>query len=253
MSVDSPVSGEGPESIGACKNAEEFAKRRLNQSEEAMRPSQLAEEYECTPSHMRGALRNLRKEGQVERVEHGEYVAAGGDSSTENVSEDGDDVGGDESLRDDGNAAAAGTSEDAGAEGTWGAADPSEDGVRHSHDIATTDGLQDDEEALEERFDELSEKVDRLAQELEDLDVAEPDDDHSNDYDDRDDGEQEVLETEVVESSSVPGIPLKFIGILVAVGLGIVAVRRFAAGSDESDRSQDSTRDASTETTLVEN
>jgi hypothetical protein len=62
---------------GACKNARQYVVKRLNHADEPMRPSQLAEEYDCTPAHMRKVLGKLLDIGVVKRPERGEYTAAG--------------------------------------------------------------------------------------------------------------------------------------------------------------------------------
>jgi hypothetical protein len=62
-----------------CDNAEQFVLRRLGEVEETMKPAELADEYGCSPSHMRDALRSLRRAGAVRRVSRGKYVSADAD------------------------------------------------------------------------------------------------------------------------------------------------------------------------------
>jgi len=62
-----------------CRNAKEFAEKALSSRDEAVKPAGLADEYECTASHMRDMLRELRKEGVVERVGKGLYRSVPGD------------------------------------------------------------------------------------------------------------------------------------------------------------------------------
>jgi hypothetical protein len=62
----------GPSSY---KNAAEYAAERLKDGDGTLRPCQLAEEYDCTNSHMRRALMELKRDGRAERVAHGEYTS----------------------------------------------------------------------------------------------------------------------------------------------------------------------------------
>lgn len=59
--------------IGPCRNAEEYAIEWLEKHGGPVSPSELAEEYDCTPGHMQDALRDS---DEVTRVEIGKYVLA---------------------------------------------------------------------------------------------------------------------------------------------------------------------------------
>lgn len=93
MATSSTTTDGEAASIGPCKNAEQFALKRLGNAEEPKRPSQLAEEYGCSNSRMRDALGNLRETGAVTRVARGEYASTSGyqqdEDSNESVDVDG--------------------------------------------------------------------------------------------------------------------------------------------------------------------
>jgi len=133
MSVES----DGPTGVemapGACKNAKDYALRRLKRVEEPLQPSQIASEYDCTPGHMRDALAELREDGEVERVGHGEYALSPEGATDDGAPEEG--VESDDFV-------------------TFGATDgepekprPSADGPALSPDIGGTAGDQEGEAA----------------------------------------------------------------------------------------------------------
>jgi hypothetical protein len=55
--------------------ARDFVVDRLQEADSPMAPAELAEEYGCTNGHVRNLLADLRGEGAVERVGHGQYSA----------------------------------------------------------------------------------------------------------------------------------------------------------------------------------
>jgi len=68
---------------GGPQCARDFVQERLREADSAMSPADLAEEYDCTNGHIRNLLADLRSEGAVQRVGHGEYVAAVDDGDGE--------------------------------------------------------------------------------------------------------------------------------------------------------------------------
>lgn len=71
MSIESMgISAENDE-IVPCRNAEEYAIEWLEKHGGPASPSELAEEYDCTPGHMQDVL---RESDSTTRVEIGEYA-----------------------------------------------------------------------------------------------------------------------------------------------------------------------------------
>lgn len=60
-----------------CNNAREYVLDRLEGAEEPLSPSELADEYGCSKSHMHNVLSELNSEGEVERPADGHYILAG--------------------------------------------------------------------------------------------------------------------------------------------------------------------------------
>jgi len=56
-----------------CRGAKEYAKRRLRESDEPMSPKELADEYDCSGSHMRSQVSDLKQNGEIESVTYGYY------------------------------------------------------------------------------------------------------------------------------------------------------------------------------------
>ncbi|MBX0306064.1 hypothetical protein [Haloarcula salinisoli] len=67
--ADTPAGDGGP------KCARDFVEEKLQEADSPMAPAELAEEYGCTNGHVRNLLSDLRDEGEVERVAHGQYAA----------------------------------------------------------------------------------------------------------------------------------------------------------------------------------
>jgi len=57
-----------------CSNAAEYALDRLEESDGPLSPADLAEEYDCTATHMRHTLADLVNDSEAERVARGKYV-----------------------------------------------------------------------------------------------------------------------------------------------------------------------------------
>jgi len=68
----------------SCRNAEQYALLRLKDEGEPMTAVDIAEDYECTNTHMRRALNKLRDSGDVKRVQRGVYALKSGESDSEN-------------------------------------------------------------------------------------------------------------------------------------------------------------------------
>lgn len=63
--------GEDRPAVGPCRNAEEYARKRLKRAEDTLTPSMLADDYGCTHGHMQDVLRESE---DIIRVDHGEYA-----------------------------------------------------------------------------------------------------------------------------------------------------------------------------------
>ena len=88
-------------------SAREFAEYRLEDIDGTLSPSEMADEYGCTPVHMRKTLTEMMDEGTVERPTYGEYALAdtadsarestessvGGQGSEADTEADGEDAG----------------------------------------------------------------------------------------------------------------------------------------------------------------
>jgi len=90
MSAKSAASegdGSGPDApvpeVDRCPNARKYALEALEASAAARSPKELAEAYGCESGHMGNVLSELRKEGEIERVDRGLYTSkdeeSGGD------------------------------------------------------------------------------------------------------------------------------------------------------------------------------
>jgi len=232
MAAESAASGGGdPPFMGSCKNAEQFAEERLNRADEPLRPSQMAEEYGCTPSRMRGALATLRERGVVERVGRGEYALADGDSTTSESETEEPPVAAEESP------------------GTDGDSPPLGDGLRLSPD---TDGQDGDPEAGEGNVDCPVSGCDFAADSLNSLQG------HANASlnHDWEEIEQEVTGTEEADGEIVEagagavtdetggeslGIPVPVSSTALVAGavvvFGLIVVWRLRLGSSQTDGS----------------
>lgn len=134
MSADSTTGGDDAElpARTECRNGREYAIESLNQSDGPLRPSELADGYRCTSGHMRNVLRDLRDDGEVERVARGEYVLADPADHGSEAASDSEDAADDTS--ESAEAATQWMTEDAdagaahGEDGTTPTTAPSEDG-----------------------------------------------------------------------------------------------------------------------------
>jgi hypothetical protein len=213
MSAETPDAdvdlGLGP---GACKNAEQYALKRLEQADEPLRPAQMADEYDCTPGHMRDALLELRNDRKVERVGRGEYALTGGDHAGFEADENGD---GDSSETDadspTSDTETDGSGDEAVAPDDDGVIErPSVDGGLPSLDIGIQDGDRD----------ESKDDVDEL--------------------DDGQDGEEIVETVEETSETGMPSIPVELV-IVVAVAMFVFWWLFLSTGSDseEEEESED--------------
>jgi len=57
-----------------CQSAKQFARQRLQQENGPIELEDVAEEYGCTPVHMKRKLRELQNEGEARRVGHSRYI-----------------------------------------------------------------------------------------------------------------------------------------------------------------------------------
>lgn len=148
--------GDGPE-VGPCRNVEQYAIEYLESHDGTASPSEIADEYGCTPGH---AQDQMRQSEALERVEIGEYALSAG-TDTEDT-----DLGKD---MESGGVAGFGATTDT--EGTdSGVQGPSAGGGPQSGDPGTTD--QDQEgNGLENIGDRL---IDKGRDELDDADVPNP-------------------------------------------------------------------------------
>lgn len=65
--------GGGQSLADGCSNAQEFVKQRLDEAEKPLSPIGLANEYDCTRSHMASEISQLVEAGDVKRVGRGQY------------------------------------------------------------------------------------------------------------------------------------------------------------------------------------
>lgn len=162
MATSSTTTNDGAASIGPCKNAEQFALKRLGDAEEPKRPSQLAEEYGCSNSRMRDALGNLRDTGAVTRVARGEYAATGGYQQGENAEESLDGDGGESAGNDNNEVTESGLSEyasdsrDSGGDGGKG---DLEEMVRRQRELFGRSGEQSGEQPGGQPGEEIEAEV----------------------------------------------------------------------------------------------
>lgn len=75
MAATTEPGGDGTDPL-RCSNAAEYALDRLEESDVPLSPADLAEEYDCTATHMRHTLADLVNDGEAERVARGKYVPA---------------------------------------------------------------------------------------------------------------------------------------------------------------------------------
>jgi hypothetical protein len=233
MSAKSEGTGDEPDvSPGSCRNAEEYALRRLEGEAGAVQPAEIAGEYGCTPGHMRRALNNLRESGDVVRVGHGQYTSKNGDS-TESEQPD-------ESVP----ALPAQSGEDDR---------PSGDGPAHSGDHDGQAGDREDgsmptEEEMErqrEQYSEGNENVDEDG-EQDDVDGGEDTDDLG--------GDPEPVEVEVeavdeIEAGGGAGIPIPVSTTTLFGGVALFLILVFllrsgsSGGSDQTAEDQEEPAD----------
>lgn len=86
------VSGGGGIESETCRTARQYVRQALEGSTEARSPQELAEAYQCSGSHMRNVLSEMKADGEVEAVEYGLYELADGETGG---GEDGVGVGDD--------------------------------------------------------------------------------------------------------------------------------------------------------------
>ena len=97
--ADRPPAGPDP---AHCRGAKDYALQRLESADSPLSPAGLADEYDCGGSHMRSVLSELAQQGQIDRVDQGQYVAAETEAETDDSTDAGDADGSDDSLPVDG-------------------------------------------------------------------------------------------------------------------------------------------------------
>lgn len=115
-------SGEGDPEV---ETAEEYVQKRLREADSPLSPCEIADEWGCSNGHIRNVLGEMRKEGEVERVSHGKYVAG----------EDGAEA--DAAADTDGETAEDGGEEDGEEDATEDATEPEEEPESDGGDAAT--------------------------------------------------------------------------------------------------------------------
>jgi hypothetical protein len=78
--------GEGPPS-----SARECAVQAIEKADEPVQPAELADEYGCSAGHMRNTLRDLMDEGEIIRIDRGQYVDASAGAAEMDTEDTGDD------------------------------------------------------------------------------------------------------------------------------------------------------------------
>lgn len=73
MALSQETGGVDPD---YCADADEYVIRRLSETDSAMSPSEMSEEYGCSNGHMRNTMAELASNGVIERVSPGKYVSA---------------------------------------------------------------------------------------------------------------------------------------------------------------------------------
>jgi len=207
-------------------SAREYVENRLQELDEPITPSDLADEYDCSSAHMRHTLRDLLDDGEAERVGHGEYVAADAGEDTETPTETHGFEQGSEAtngdVADDTETMPEGTPEDMPPSLAGGplSADPDGPGT----DPAETDEIGYD---LDEQFETIGQNFRTLAGRLDDvearLDAIEAQDDGDT-HDDRDDSDvieaDDHDESEDSEPPGMPGIPVSAVLVVAVVVAG---------------------------------
>ena len=92
MSAKSAASGgdvPGPDApvpeVDRCPNARKYALEALEASAAARSPKELAQAYGCESGHMGNVLSELRKEGEIERVDRGLYTSKDEESAGDDL------------------------------------------------------------------------------------------------------------------------------------------------------------------------
>lgn len=186
-----------------ARTAKEYAKMRLEGADRYLTPMGLAEEYNCSPDHMRTVLSKLAKEGEAAREGMGKYVDAVPTESTEESS--GEDL----------------TSADPG---------PAEHG--------DSDGSGAGSSALEAEYEEQQERVDAL-EEPEASGSVDGDRDDGDDGD-QEVSESEPERVEEIHESRGLGIPQDFGYAALGIGVAALAVAVLRERSDSSESSDSS-------------
>lgn len=93
--ADRPPAGPDP---AHCRGAKDYALQRLESADSPLSPAGLADEYGCGGSHMRSVLSELARQGEVDRVAQGQYVATEAEAETDSSHDAADAGGSDGSL-----------------------------------------------------------------------------------------------------------------------------------------------------------
>lgn len=123
--------------------ARECATRAIENSDEPVKPAELADEYGCSSGHMRNILRELMDEGEVVRVDRGEYA----DASAADVESAVEDTGGESAIPD-----APTVDEDASP--SEPEAMPTDEEYREQHDLDGDESDDQEEEVSDDQDDE---------------------------------------------------------------------------------------------------
>lgn len=85
--ADRPLAGPDP---AHCRGAKDYALQRLESADSPLSPAGLADEYDCSGTHMRSVLSELARKGEVDREGQGQYVAVESEAETDNSNGVGD-------------------------------------------------------------------------------------------------------------------------------------------------------------------
>lgn len=212
------------------KCARDFVEERLRNADSSMSPSELADEYGCTNGHIRNLLSDLRGEGVVQRIAHGQYEAAPDDGEGETA-----DLSEDLLAESEGNAEAEtdGEAPQERAEETGEAVDGEARSVDPATEATETVSVEEDERADVDtsEMDQSDEYRQQFEDETETVDGDESDEIGTEPV--------EEIEDDTGDGGIPPGMAI-LAGTVVLVVLLFVVSRR---DGDESDEDQEEQQD----------